>query len=86
MTRSPASGGVSLGSSSWVMVAKEPFTRRSWRELLYTLVSFPLGVFGFAFVIATLFFGALYSVSRWGWWCLRHPPWRCVAWERSIGT
>ena len=66
MTRSPASGGVSLGSSSWVMVAKEPFTRRSWRELLYALVSFPLGVFGFAFVIATLFFGALYSVFAVG--------------------
>jgi len=44
------------------MVASAPFTRRSWRELLYALVSFPLGVFGVAFVMATLFFGTLLSV------------------------
>ena len=45
-----------------MVLASAPFTRRSWRELLYALVSFPLGVFGFAFVMATLFFGILFSV------------------------
>jgi signal transduction histidine kinase len=44
------------------VVAGAPFTRRSWRELLYALVAFPLGVFGFGFVVASLFFGVLLSV------------------------
>ncbi len=62
MSRSPSPRGASPGPSPWVVFAIAPFTRRSWGELLYALVSFPLGVFGFAFVAATLFFGIVFSV------------------------
>ena len=52
----------SLGTAPWALIARAPFTYRSWREVLYALVAFPLGVLGFAFVIASLFFGVLFSV------------------------
>ncbi|MGH9080000.1 MAG: sensor histidine kinase [Acidimicrobiales bacterium] len=59
---SHSSSGASLGQAPWALVAGAPFTRRSWRELLYALVTVPLGVFGFAFVVASLFFGVWLSV------------------------
>jgi signal transduction histidine kinase len=62
MSQSPSPGNASLGPSPWVVAASAPFTRRSWRELLYALVAFPLAVFGFAFVVATLFFGTFLTV------------------------
>ncbi len=52
----------SLSPTPWALVAGAPFTRRSWHELLYALVAFPLGVFGFAFVVASLFVGVFLSV------------------------
>ena len=52
----------SLSATPWTLFAGAPFTRRSWHELLYALVAFPLGVFGFAFVVASLFVGVLWSV------------------------
>ena len=51
-----------LSPTPWSLVAGAPFTRRSWHELLYALVAFPLGVFGFAFVVASLFVGVFLSV------------------------
>jgi signal transduction histidine kinase len=62
MPRSPSAADASVGHTPWAVAASAPFTRRSWRELLYALVSFPLGVFGFAFVMATLFFGTFLSI------------------------
>jgi signal transduction histidine kinase len=50
-----------VGSTPWAVAASAPFTRRSWRELVYALVAFPLGVFGFVFVVASLFFGVCLS-------------------------
>ncbi len=58
----PSSADASPGQTPWAVIVGAPFTRRSWRELLYALVAFPLGVFGFAFVVASLFFGVLLSV------------------------
>jgi signal transduction histidine kinase len=52
----------SLGPTPWALVVGAPFTHRSWRELLYALVAFPVGVFGFAFVVVSLFFGICLSV------------------------
>jgi signal transduction histidine kinase len=59
---SPSSPGTSLGPTTWALIVGAPFTRRSWWELLYALVAFPLGVFGFAFVVGSLFFGICLSV------------------------
>lgn len=50
------------GTRVWALVGGAPFTRRSWRETGYALASFPLGVVGFAFVVASLFFSACLSV------------------------
>lgn len=48
--------------SCWALVAGAPFSRRSWREFGYALVAFPLGIFGFAFVVAVSLVGAALSV------------------------
>ena len=60
--RASSSAGASLGPTPWALVTRAPFTHRSWRELLYALVAFPFGVFGFGFVVASLFFGLYLAV------------------------
>lgn len=61
-----SSMGSSDGASPWARIARAPFTHRSWRELLYALVAFPVGVLGFAFVVASLYVGVLLSVIAVG--------------------
>ena len=51
---------------AWTVVASAPFARRSWRELLYALVAFPLGLAGFVFVVASLFIGIYLSIALVG--------------------
>lgn len=45
------------------MVARAPFTSRSWRELLYAVAAFPVGLIGFLYVVTTMFVGVSLSVA-----------------------
>jgi signal transduction histidine kinase len=71
MSASPTStsslpAGTPPGPMAWAVVASAPFARRSWRELLYALMAFPLGLAGFVFVVASLFIGIYLSIALVG--------------------
>ena len=44
-------------------VLEAPFTRRAWAELGHTLVSFPLAVAAFTFIVPMLVNGLLWALS-----------------------
>ena len=52
---------------SWLRrVLRAPFTRRTWAELAYAIVSFPLAVGAFVFTVPTLLNGPLWAASAPG--------------------
>jgi len=54
-------------ASSWLRrVLRAPFTRRTWAELAYAIVSFPLAVAAAVFTIPTLVNGPLWAASAPG--------------------
>jgi signal transduction histidine kinase len=59
------SGGGGVAEITWTTVSA-PFTRRAWAELVYCLLGFPLGVAGFAVVLALVGVGAGLSVTLIG--------------------
>ena len=63
---SSSAAGTPPGPMTWAVFASAPFARRSWRELLYALAAFPLGLVGFVFVVASLFFGIYLSIALVG--------------------
>src|SRR5580700_7994920 len=49
---------------------RAPFSRRTWAELLYSLIGLPLAVFGFSWVVSWLSAGAGLAVTVIGLWVL----------------
>ena len=47
-------------------IVRAPFTRRTWAELAYSIVSFPLAVGAFVFTVATIVNGPLWAASAPG--------------------
>jgi signal transduction histidine kinase len=47
---------------------RAPFTRRTWSELLYSLVGLPLSVIGFAWTVASVSVGVSLAVTFVGLW------------------
>jgi signal transduction histidine kinase len=47
-------------------ILREPFTKRAWKEIGYTLVSFPLAVFALVFIIPMLHNGLFMAASATG--------------------
>ena len=54
-------------AGSWLRrVLRAPFTRRTWAELAYAIVSFPLAVGALIFTVPTLINGPLWAASAPG--------------------
>ena len=54
-------------AGSWLRrVLRAPFTRRTWAELAYAIVSFPLAVGALVFTVPTLINGPLWAASAPG--------------------
>jgi signal transduction histidine kinase len=55
------------GAGGWaIRIFREPFTRRSWAEVLYALAALPLGIAGFVYITVSLYLGVLLAITFLG--------------------
>ena len=73
-----------LDQVPWALLAGAPFTRRSWRELLYALVAFPLGRFRLRVRGGVAVLRYHLSVVVIGLVSFACPRWECASLGRSI--